>query len=313
MENINSKKKIYFYIIVVLFVVLLALFLADILKVKKQQNINKGRAIASVNGFVVYEGDLKDRLDSLNTNGNIKVEDLPESVLKAMVLEVVVNNKIDQEARKKHYQKDPEVLKYVEDYKKGLIREKFLDDNIYSKITEDDVKKEYNDLVANLNGKEERKIKHILVETEDEIERVRRNVLRTGNFERIATQKSIDTVSGQNGGDIGYVLKEELDPEFANVAFMLKVGEISKPVKTAYGWHIIKVEDARPAQFLPYESVKDTIKQRLQQQAIQNYLISLTKNSDVEFKIEIKAPNAVNNKIEAGAIEVPVENNTNKK
>ena len=141
-------------------------------------------------------------------------------------------------------------------------------------------------MVEHLKGKEERKIKHILVNDEEEIERARRSVMRSGNFEKVAKEKSIDTASAENGGDLGYVLQEELVPEFGDVAFILKVGEVSKPVKTQYGWHIIKVEDIRPATYLPFEDVKDGLIQRLQEQAIQEYLLSLTKDSNVEILIK---------------------------
>lgn len=287
--NENTKKKIiYFSIIVVVFVLLFILFLLDFFRSSEMNKINNGKPIASVDGFVVYENDLSDRLATLSQNGQIKLEQLPENVLKAMVLEVVVNHKIDIEAKKLKYENDSNIKQAIENYRRNLMREKYLNDKVYAKITDKDALNEYNKLISNLNNKEERKIKHILVENEDEIDRVRRNVLRTGNFEKIAKEKSIDTASGENGGDIGYVLKEELVPEFGDMAFILKIGEISKPVKTQYGWHIIKVEDVRPAQFLAFNDVKDSIKEKLQQQAIQNYLLSLTKNSKIDFKIDVK-------------------------
>lgn len=291
MSNNTKKKVIFFAVIVVIFILVAVLFLFDFLKNSKINNINKGRVIASVDGFIVYENDLDDRLNIISPDAKVKLEDLPENVLNAMIMEVVVNHKIDLEAEKLKYQKDSEIEEAVENYKKGLIREKYLNDKVYSNITDQDVLDEYNKLVDTLKNKEERKIKHILVENEDEIERVRRNVLRTGNFEKVAKEKSIDTASGENGGDIGYVLKDELVPEFADMAFILKVGEISKPVKTQYGWHIIKVEDVRPAQFLSFEEVKDSIKQKLQQDAIQDYLLSLTKDLKIDLKIDLGQSN----------------------
>lgn len=306
MDNIEKRKKIYLSTVIILFCLLTIMFLTNLIKVNKNIK-NDSRPIAVVGDITVYESDLKNRLNSFGQNGNVKIEDLPENVLKAMVLEVVVNNKIEQEAKKLKYCKDKTINKLVKEYKKELIKEKYLTDNIYSKVTDEDVKKEYDLMVKELEHKEERKIKHILVETKDEIDRVRRGVLRTGNFEKIASEKSIDVVSGQNGGDIGYVLKEELVPEFGDVAFILKVGEISKPIQTQYGWHIIKVEDVRQAQILPFEQVKENIKQRLQQQAIQDYLVLLTKDANVEFKIDIKNPNNNNNSESISQTEI-VEN-----
>ncbi|HSQ97907.1 MAG TPA: peptidylprolyl isomerase [Rickettsiales bacterium] len=268
-------------------------------------NKDKGETVAVVDGFTVYEGDINDRLQSLSNGKEVKLENIPENILRAMVLEVVVNNKIDKESKKIGYQNDKEIVDKVNEYKKGLMREKYLNDNIYSKIADKDVLNEYNRIVSSLKGKEERRVKHILVETEDEINRVRRSVLRTGNFESIAKEKSIDTASAEKGGDLGYVLKEELVPEFGDMAFILKVGEISKPVKTQYGWHIIKVEDAREAQFLPFEQVKDNIKMNLQQQEIQKFLLSMTKDTKVDIKIKkVETP-----KVEEQTVEVEEENN----
>lgn len=287
-ENIsNSNRKAN--ILKVLLIGIIILLVISILYIGlnfKSKQIDKGQEIATVNGVAVYESDIQNRLNTISPNGKIDLVSLPKEVLEALVLEVNVNNTIDEEAKKLKYQNDPEINKKVEDYKKELVREKFLKEQVYSKATEERALEEYNLMVEHLKGKEERKIKHILVSTEEEIERARRSVMRSGNFEKVAKEKSIDTASAENGGDIGYVLQEELVPEFGDVAFILKVGEVSKPVKTQYGWHIIKVEDIRPAEFMPFEDVKDGIIQRLQEQAIQEYLLKLTKDADIELKIQ---------------------------
>ena len=287
-ENIsNSNRKAN--ILKVLLIGIIILLVISILYIGlnfKSKQIDKGQEIATVNGVAVYESDIQNRLNTISPNGKIDLASLPKEVLEALVLEVNVNNTIDKEAKKLKYQNDPEINKKVEDYKKELVREKFLKEQVYSKATEERALEEYNLMVEHLKGKEERKIKHILVSTEEEIERARRSVMRSGNFEKVAKEKSIDTASAENGGDIGYVLQEELVPEFGDVAFILKVGEVSKPVKTQYGWHIIKVEDIRPAEFMPFEDVKDGIIQRLQEQAIQEYLLKLTKDADIELKIQ---------------------------
>lgn len=286
-ENIsNSNRKVN--ILKVLLIGIIILLVISILYVGlsvKSEKIDKGQEIATVNGVVIYESDIRNRLNSISPNMQIDLNSLPPEILKALVLEVSVNDKIYKAAKELNYQNDPEILQKVEDYKKELVRDKFLKEQIYSKATEERALEEYNRMVEHLKGKEERKIKHILVSTEEEIERARRSVMRSGNFEKVAKEKSIDTASAENGGDIGYVLQEELVPEFGDIAFILKVGEVSKPVKTQYGWHIIKVEDIRPAEFMPFEDVKDGIIQRLQEQALQEYLLAVTKNANIELKI----------------------------
>ena len=248
----------------------------------------KGKVIAKVGGMKVYEGDIMTRLKILSRGNDVKIEDVPQNILKAMVLEAYVNHTMDKDAAKLGYNSDKEINKIVKEFKKNLIREKYLNDKVYSSITDKEIQNEYNRLVDSVKGKEERRIKHILVNDEDEANRIRVNILRGSNFESLARERSIDKSSAQNGGDLGYVLKSELVPEFGDTAFILKVGAISKPVKTQYGWHIIKIEDVRPAQFLPFDQVKDKIRQKLQQDAIQKYLLSSTKDISVKFKIDFK-------------------------
>lgn len=284
--SISNRKANILKVLLIGIIILLVISILYIGLNFKSKQIDKGQEIATVNGVAVYESDIQNRLNTISPNGKIDLASLPKEVLEALVLEVNVNNIIDKEAKKLKYQNDPEINKKVEDYKKELVREKFLKEQVYSKATEERALEEYNLMVEHLKGKEERKIKHILVSTEEEIERARRSVMRSGNFEKVAKEKSIDTASAENGGDIGYVLQEELVPEFGDVAFILKVGEVSKPVKTQYGWHIIKVEDIRPAEFMPFEDVKNGIIQRLQEQAIQEYLLKLTKDADIELKIQ---------------------------
>lgn len=304
LENKKKTAKIISILAVLLMVSLVLFIIARGQFISK----NKGEVVAVVNGHKVYESDINDRLQSLANGREIKLENVPENILKAMALEVVVNNKIDKESRKLGYQNDNTIVSKVEDFKKGLMREKYLSDNIYSKISDQDVLNEYNRITQSLKGKEERKIKHILVESEDEINRVRRSVMWTGDFEKVAREKSIDKASAERGGDLGYVLKEELVPAFGDMAFILKVGEISKPVKTQYGWHIIKVEDVRPAEVLPFEQVKENIRMNLQQQEIQKFLLSLTKDMKVDIKIKAVQPN----KEEPKAVETTKEDEKTK-
>lgn len=283
------KKVFYIFVILALFILVMVSAYLKFSNNDNKVSASKENVVAVVDGFKVYEGDISARLKTLSPDGKeVKAEDVPQGVLRAMVLEVFVNNEIDKDSKKLKYQKNAEIEKIVENFKRNIIREKYLNDTIFSKITDKEVENEYAKIVESVKGKEERKIKHILVADEDEIERIRRNVLRSGNFEKVAKEKSIDKTSAENGGDIGYVLRSELVPEFADVAFILKAGAISKPVKTQYGWHIIKVEDIRPAQFLPFDEVKDRIKQKLQQEAIQKYLTSLTSKVNVDFKIDTK-------------------------
>jgi len=280
----SSKKKVFFLLAGVIFVcaaVACYYFYFD-------RNVDKGRIVAEVNGIRIYELDLEQRIAAFTGDTKVTIEEVPQNMLKAMVLEVVVNKDIDKEARKLGYQNRSDIKTLTNSFKQSLMREEYLDDKIYSRISDNEVLAEYTKISEDLRNKQERKIRHILVESQEQIDNIKRRLARGESFERLAKEESIDAVSSENGGDIGYVLKDELVPEFGDLAFLIKVGEISKPVRTQFGWHIIRVDDERPAKILPLEEVKEDIKQTLRQRAMQEYLSHLTDGKDVIFKIKLK-------------------------
>jgi peptidyl-prolyl cis-trans isomerase C len=107
----------------------------------------------------------------------------------------------------------------------------------------------------------------------------------SGNFESVAERKSIDKASAAHGGSIGYVIKEQIAiPEFANIAFLLKEGEISKPIKTKEGWHIVKVNSVRMVQPRGYEASRGDILETLKKEKYNQFLGGL-KLDKMEKKI----------------------------
>ncbi|MDR3290254.1 MAG: peptidylprolyl isomerase [Rickettsiales bacterium] len=244
------------------------------------------RLIAKIENYRIYESDVQDTLKRFYSDekGEAKIEDLPYNFINSLVVEAVINKKIDKQTRKMHLEQRGDIRKNVSNYKKELIKETYLNEFVLSKISNDRIKTEYDKYVELLTGQKERKIKHILVSSEEEINRIKNSLKRGDSFEKLAKTKSIDKGSAENEGDIGYITKGELVPEFAEMAFLIKKDEISKPVKTQFGWHIIKVEDIRPATILPFEEVKDGIRMNLQNEEIKDYIRSISPN---ETKIKL--------------------------
>ena len=172
----------------------------------------------------------------------------------------------------------------INDTEKKIIKNKFLERNVLDKITEQDLIKRYNENVEYIKSKEERKIFHILVEREEEAERIRKNILRFDNFEYQAEKYSIDAITAIKGGDLGYLLKTEISlPEFADIAFLLHKGEISKPVKTEKGWHLIKVEDIRNVEIKDFDEIKDVLLIQLDNELVNNYLNKILVNAEIKI------------------------------
>ena len=262
---------------------------------KKYHYTDKGRVVAEIYNEKIYSKEIESRLNFLSNafnNESLTPEDLDKEMLKAILLEQYINKKIIELAKKnKTYINDDFNFK-AREYYNNLVREQYLKDNVFNLLEDEHVLKDkYDKLMELAKGKEERKISHILVETEDEINRIRNTILRKNNFEFMAKTRSLDTATAINGGSLGYVVKEELVyPEFSNVAFLLKLGELSKPIQTKEGWHIIKVEDIRDIKVKTFEESKKDIYESLRQEKFDEFVDSIidVDNIDNNMKIFIK-------------------------
>jgi peptidyl-prolyl cis-trans isomerase C len=125
-------------------------------------------------------------------------------------------------------------------------------------VSEQAMHKVYDDAVKQMGDEQEVRARHILVENEDQAKAIAAELKKGADFAELAKQKSKDPAAA-DGGDLGYFTKDQMVPEFADAAFKLDKGKISDPVKTAFGWHIIKVEDKRKKQLPSFDQVKDQL------------------------------------------------------
>jgi peptidyl-prolyl cis-trans isomerase C len=163
-----------------------------------------------------------------------------------------------------------------------LIRELFADYQKKNPVTDVEIKAEYDKFAA-ANGGKEFKARHILVEKEDEAKKVIADLKKGAKFEDLAKKMSKDPGSGQNGGDLDWANPSSYVPEFAEAMIKLKKGETTPaPVKSQFGWHVIRVDDIREAQLPKFDEVKPQIAQQLQQQKLAQFQESLRKAAKVE-------------------------------
>jgi peptidyl-prolyl cis-trans isomerase C len=120
------------------------------------------------------------------------------------------------------------------------------------------------------------------VETEDEAKAILEQVKGGADFADLAKQKSKDPSAQEGGGDLGYFTKGQMVPEFSEVAFKMYPGQVSNPVKSQFGWHIIKVEDKRTRQPPPFELVKDQIYQYVARRAQAEFVAQLRETAKIE-------------------------------
>jgi peptidyl-prolyl cis-trans isomerase C len=150
-------------------------------------------------------------------------------------------------------------------------------------VTEEKMKAAYDEAVKTQPKQDEVHAEHILVKTEDEANAIIKQLDGGADFEKLAKEKSIDKGNASDGGDLGYFVKGNMDPTFSDAAFALQPGTYTKtPVKTSFGYHIIKVLDKRPAKIPTFEEAKPQLRAQLQQRAIQDRIVALAKSSKIQ-------------------------------
>lgn len=163
-----------------------------------------------------------------------------------------------------------------------LIRELFADYQKKNPVTDAEIQAEYDKFAA-ANGGKEYKARHILVEKEDEAKKVIADLKKGVKFEEIAKKQSKDPGSGANGGDLDWATAASYVPEFAQAMTKLNKGQVTQePVKTQFGWHVIRVDDIREAQLPKLDEVKPQIAQQLQQQKLAKFQEDLRAKAKVE-------------------------------
>jgi peptidyl-prolyl cis-trans isomerase C len=175
-----------------------------------------------------------------------------------------------------------------EEFKKRLAfaRNRLLMDSLLASegkaaTTSDSMKKVYEEASKQISGEQEVRARHILVETEDEAKAVKAELDKGADFAELAKKKSKDPGSA-DGGDLGFFTKEQMVPEFSTVAFSLEPGKISDPVKSQFGWHIIKVEEKRNRKAPDFDQVKAQIENYVTRKAQADYVAKLRTEAKVE-------------------------------
>ncbi|WP_233024509.1 peptidylprolyl isomerase [Rhodopseudomonas boonkerdii] len=148
-------------------------------------------------------------------------------------------------------------------------------------LTDANMKKVYDDAAKQISGEQEVHARHILVETEDEAKKIAEELKKGANFAELAKKSSKDP-GAADGGDLGFFTKDQMVPEFSKVAFELEPGKISDPVKSQFGWHIIKVEEKRNRQAPSFDQVKPQIEQYVVRKAQADYVTKLREGAKVE-------------------------------
>jgi peptidyl-prolyl cis-trans isomerase C len=235
--------------------------------------------IARVNGVEIHRSDLALAEDEVGSSMPQQMsDDQKREYLITYLADIVI---LSQAAQKQNVGDRPDVKHRVEFERNKVLMETLLQDAGQGAATDDAMHKVYDDAIKQMPPEEEVHARHILVATEDEAKEIEAELKKGADFATLAKAKSKDP-GAADGGDLGYFTKDQMVPEFSEVAFKLDKGQISDPVKTQFGWHIIQVEDKRTKPTPTFDEVKAQIANYVEHKAQAELVENLRKSATIE-------------------------------
>ncbi|HEV1999611.1 MAG TPA: peptidylprolyl isomerase [Xanthobacteraceae bacterium] len=234
--------------------------------------------LAKVNGVEIRERDLALAEADIGQNLPPGAAEARRDALLAYLIDVTI---LATAAEAQKMQDAPGFARKLAFVRGKVLMEAILDQASKGAVTEEAMRKLYEESVSKLTPEEEVRARHILVDSEDKTKEVIAKLKAGGDFAALAKEYSKDPGAAE-GGDLGYFTKDQMVAEFAEAAFKMKPGDISDPVKTQFGWHVIKLEDRRQKPVPPFEQVKDQIEQFLVRKAQSDLVLKLRESAKVE-------------------------------
>jgi peptidyl-prolyl cis-trans isomerase C len=244
----------------------------------------KDPVLARVDGVEIHQSDLALAEADIGSSLPPVQGDQRRDALLAYLIDV---NLLSHAAETKKIDQTPIFPQKLAFARKKVLVESLLEQESKASVSDKDIKKFYDE---NLKPQTEVHVRHILVETEAQAKDVAAKLKGGADFAQLAKEVSKDP--GSDGGDLGYITKDQVVPEFGEVAFKLDKGKISDPVKSQFGWHIIKVEDKRERKPPPFDAVKDRIKTVLMQKANEDLVAKARQSAKIERLTESTPPAA---------------------
>jgi peptidyl-prolyl cis-trans isomerase C len=234
--------------------------------------------VARVNGAPIHQSDLKLAEEDVGNNLPPMPGEAKRDYLIGYLTDVML---VAKAAEDKKVSEGDTFKRRLSFMRNKLLMEQWLQSEGKSAVTDAAMHKVYDDAVKQMGQEQEVRARHILVETEDEAKAVQGQVNSGTDFAELAKQKSKDPGAAE-GGDLGYFAKEQMVPEFSAAAFKLEKGQVSDPVKSQFGWHIIKVEDKRQKQLPEFDKVKDQIETFVVRKAQSDVVAKLRESAKIE-------------------------------
>jgi peptidyl-prolyl cis-trans isomerase C len=241
--------------------------------------VDPSKVVARVNGVEITEGDLAIAAE----DPGLQMPNVPDEQKRELLTGYMIDLKLGAKAaeaakvgggadfaRKLAYNRDKTLL------------DEYLNETAKKAVNPEAARKLYEETVKSVPAEQEVRARHILVENEDEAKAIATRVKGGEDFAKVAGEVSKDPGSKTDGGDLGFFTKDRMVEPFAEAAFKLEPGQISDPVKSQFGWHVIRVEEKRNKPAPTFEETKDQVESYLGRKAQQDLIVGLRKDAKIE-------------------------------
>ncbi len=249
--------------------------------------------VAKVDGLEIRMSDISEAAQGLPE----QLRAMPPNMLFPMLLDQLIDRRaLAVQARKSGIEKQDDVRKMMEAAAERALQSAYVSREIGPLVSDAALRARYDADIAGKPGVEEVRARHILVATEEAAKKIIEELKKGGDFAALAKQHSSDP-GAQQGGDLGFFKKDDMVPEFATATFALKPGEYTQaPIKTQFGYHVIKLEERRAAPPATFEESREELRQKMIQEAYQKLALAARTGVKVErFNLDGSTPRPTDN------------------
>ncbi|MCL4766521.1 MAG: peptidylprolyl isomerase [Hyphomicrobiaceae bacterium] len=236
--------------------------------------------VATVNGKNITEADI--RLAETEIGSDLGT--LPEATKRRVLVEYLIENQLFAEAAEgDKLASSNDFDGRMQYWRRRALRDTYFDKSVKGAVSEADARRFYDEQVKQLKPEEEVKARHILVESEDKAKEIAEKIAHGADFAEMAKEFSKDPGTKDEGGTLGYFSRGQMVPQFEEAAFKLQKGDVSQPVQTQFGWHLIQVEDRRERQPPDFAVIKERLMVSMIHRKAQEIAASLRGKAKIEY------------------------------
>ncbi|HHY49419.1 MAG TPA: peptidylprolyl isomerase [Alphaproteobacteria bacterium] len=242
--------------------------------------VSPDTVVATVGGETITEADIAFAAEDLQQ----ELQQMAPADRKPFLVTVLIDMKVMAKAARDEQMDQTDIfkrrLRYLEE---RALRRAFFSEKIAADVTPEAVQAAYDAFVQTFVPQEEVHARHILVGTKEDAEAIRAELATGKPFEVLAMEKSTDPSAKQNGGDLGFFQRGQMVKPFEDAAFALQPGEVSEPIETQFGWHIIKLEEKRQSKPPALEEIEGQLQQQVMFQAFENTVGKLKEGLTIDI------------------------------